>query len=121
VFNVDEALAQLASDMDLLRQIVQLFVEQYPKLLEETQQAFSRSDCLSLTAAAHTLASSVGQLGGQRACAAARKLEQLGRQGNLSDVPQALAELESELLLLKSAVSDPAYLSQRMPDSLAPR
>ena len=121
VFNVDEALAQLESDMDLLRQIVQLFVEQYPKLLEETQQAFSRSDCVSLTAAAHTLASSVGQLGGQKAHAAARKLEQLGRQGNLSDVPQALAELESELLLLKSAVSDPAYLPQRRPDSLAPR
>jgi HPt (histidine-containing phosphotransfer) domain-containing protein len=89
--------------------------------LEEIQQAFSRSDCLSLTAAAHTLASSVGQLGGQRAYAAARKLEQMGLQGDLSDVPQALAELERELLLLESAISDPASLSQRMPDALAPR
>jgi len=121
VFNVDEALAQIESDMDLLSQIVQLFVKQYPKLLEESRQAFYRSDCLSLTAAAHTLASSVGQLGGQRAYAAARKLEQMGRQGNLSDVPQALAELERELLLLESAVSDPASLFQRIPDSLTPR
>jgi len=121
VFNVDEALAQLESDTDLLRQIVQLFVDQYPKLLEETRQAFSRSDCISLTAIAHTLASSAGQLGAQRASAAARNLEQLGCQGNLSDVPQALAELERELLLLNSAVSDPAYFPQRTPDSLAPR
>jgi two-component system sensor histidine kinase/response regulator len=121
VFNVDEALAQLESDMDLLGQIVQLFVAQYPKLLEETRQALSRSDCLSLAAAAHTLASSVGQLGAQRACAAARKLEQMGRQGNLSDVPRALAELEGELQLLKSAVSNSIYLSERTPDSLATR
>jgi len=121
VFNVDEALAQLESDTDLLRQIVQLFVDQYPKLLEESQQAFSRSDCISLAAIAHTLASSAGQLGAQRASAAARNLEQLGCQGNLSDVPQALAKLESELRLLNSAISDPAYLPQRTPDALAPR
>jgi HPt (histidine-containing phosphotransfer) domain-containing protein len=121
VFNVDAALDQLESDKDLLRQIIQLFVDQYPKLLEETRQAFSRSDCSSLTAIAHTLASSAGQLGAQRASAAARNLEQLGCQGNLSDVPQAIAKLESELLLLNSAISDPTNSPQRTHDLLAPR
>ena len=113
VLDFDEALAQVEGDRDLLCQIAQLFLEQYPKLLEETHQAFSRSDCQSLSSAVHTLASSVGQLGAQRAHAAAKKLEQVGRQGDLSHVPPILADLERELLLLKFAVSDTEFFSQR--------
>ena len=49
----------------LLREIVQMFIEQYPRLLEQIHQALSSSDGKALAAAAHTLRSSAGQVGAQ--------------------------------------------------------
>ena len=109
IVNFSEALAQIEGNRELLVEIVQLFLEQYPKLLEETRQALCRSDWQSLSNAAHTLASSAGQLGAQRAFSAAKKLEQIANQENLSSVPEALAGLENELLLVKAAVADSAH------------
>ena len=111
VINFSEALAQVEGNTKLLGEITQIFLEQYPKLLEETRQALAQSDNEVVASAAHTLASSVGQLGAQRAFTAAKKLEHLGWQGDLSHVPEALAELEGELLLVRSALSNLPDLS----------
>ena len=106
VLNFSEALAQVEGNTELLGEITQIFLEQYPKLLEETRQALARSESEILAGAAHTLASSVGQLGARRAFSAAKKLEELGWQGDLTHVPEVLAELEGELVAVKSALSD---------------
>jgi len=111
VLNISEALDLVGGNRELLREIARIFLDQYPQLLEKTHQALTRSDFESLGGAAHTLASSVGQLAGQRAWAAAKKLEQVSNEGNQSQASEALAELERELQLLRSAVSDPAYFS----------
>jgi HPt (histidine-containing phosphotransfer) domain-containing protein len=111
VLNFSEALSLVGGNRELLCEIARIFLDQYPKLLEKTHQALSRSDFELLGGAAHTLASSVGQLAGQRAFAAAKKLEQVSNEGNQSQASEALAELEWELQLLRSAVSDPAYFS----------
>jgi len=118
ILNFATALSQVDGNRELLCEVARLFLDQYPKLLEKTHQALSRSDYQSLAEAAHTLASSVGQLGGQRAYAAAKKLEQVSSDGDQSSAPQALAELEREVQLLRSAVSDPAYFTNRFVDVL---
>jgi len=112
VINISEALGLVGGNRELLREIARIFLDQYPRLLEETRQALSRSDCQSLGAVAHMLAASVGQLGGQRAFRAAKKLEQVSSTADLSRASEALAELENELQLLHSAVSDPTHFSQ---------
>jgi CheY-like chemotaxis protein/HPt (histidine-containing phosphotransfer) domain-containing protein len=113
VFNFSEALAQVGGNRELLREITRLFLEQLPEVLEETHQALSRSDYQSLSKLAHNLASSVGQLAAQKTLTAAKKLEELGNQEDFSHVPEALAELEREIALLKSTISDSAYFSRR--------
>lgn len=112
VLNISEALGLVGGNRELLCEIARLFLDQYPRLLEETRRALSRSDYQSLGGAAHTLASSVGQLGGQRAFAAAKKLEQVSNEGDLPQASEALAKLEKELQLLRSTLSDPAYFAQ---------
>jgi response regulator RpfG family c-di-GMP phosphodiesterase len=97
VLNFSEALTLVGGDRELLCEVARIFLNQYPKFLEETHQALSRADCETLSSAAHALAASVGQLAGQRAFAAAKKLEQVSSEGDFSEVPGALAELESEL------------------------
>jgi PAS domain S-box-containing protein len=112
VLNLSEALGLVGGNRELLCEIARIFLDQYPRMLEATRQALSRSDGPSLGAAAHTLAASVGQLGGQRAFNAAKKLERVSSDAHLAQASEALAELEKELQLLRSAISDPAYFSQ---------
>jgi hypothetical protein len=106
-------LARVEGNRDLLTKIARVFLELYPKLIEESQEAVSRADCKVLARAARALASSARQLGAQRACVSARKVEELGRHGEVAQLPAALAELDSELRLVASAISDhssPHYL-----------
>jgi CheY-like chemotaxis protein/HPt (histidine-containing phosphotransfer) domain-containing protein len=116
VLNFSEALSLVGGNRELLCEVARIFLDQYPKLLEKSHHALSRSDYRLLGRTAHTLASSVGQLAGQRAFSAAKKLEQVSIEGDPSQVPEALAELERELQLLHSAVSDPAYFTLRSDD-----
>jgi CheY-like chemotaxis protein/HPt (histidine-containing phosphotransfer) domain-containing protein len=113
ILNFSTALRLVDGNRELLCEVARIFLDQYPKLLEKTHQALSRSDYESLGAAAHTLAASVGQLAGQRAYAAAKTLEQVSGEKDQYQAPEALAELEKELHLLRSAVSDPANFSIR--------
>ena len=117
VLNFSQALELVEGDRELLCEVARIFVNQYPRALAETRRALAREDYQTLTSAAHNLVSSVGQLGGQRAGAAARKLELISSDGDRSQVPAALAELERELLWLRSAMSDPAYF--RLPPAEA--
>jgi two-component system sensor histidine kinase/response regulator len=113
VVDFSEALAQLEGDRELLCEIAQIFLDQHLKLIEEARQALSRSDYRSLKAVAHALGSSVGQLAARRALAAAKKLEFVSDSGDISLVPKALAELDKELQLLRSAVLESSYSSLR--------
>jgi len=113
ILNFPQALAQVEGNREILCEIAQIFLDRYPKLLEDAHQACSRSDYRSLRGAAHTLASSVGQLAAQRAFTAAKKLELASTSEAMSGVPEALAGLESELKLLRSAVLDSGYFMLR--------
>ena len=119
VLNLSAAMAQIEGNSDLFGEIARMFLAQYPSLLAEIHQAFSASDCAVLTSAVHTLGSSAGQMGAGRALAAARKLEEIGRQEELTSVPEALAELEAELALVESALVEQRYLAPTPTESLS--
>jgi CheY-like chemotaxis protein len=106
VLNISEALARVGGNRDLLAKIARMFLELYPKLLEESHDAVLRADCELLARAARTIASSAGQLGAGRVRLAAKKLEELGRRGDLARAPGALDELDAEIHLVQFAISD---------------
>ena len=108
-----EALASIEGNRDLLREIVQMFIEQYPRLLEQIHQALSSSDGKALAAAAHTLRSSAGQVGAHEALDGARRLEEIGERESLAKAPAVLAKLEEELVRVKSALLENGYAAAR--------
>jgi PAS domain S-box-containing protein len=118
VLNVGEALALVDGNRELLCEIARVFLDQYPRMLEDTRQSLARSDYQSLGAAAHKLASSVGQLGGQRAFVAAKNLERVSEEADPPNASKAFTELEEELQLLSSAIASAAYFGQTTPDIL---
>ena len=99
------ALARVGGDLDLLKEIAALFLDEYPRVLDEIHQALSTGDAKALERSAHGLKGSVANFGARAAVGAAFQLEQLGREHKLDQVPQSLAALERTLACLHAELS----------------
>ena len=104
VFNLDEALENMGGDMDFLRDIVDVFSEDYPEQIKQIQEGILAGDSKAVEMAAHSLKGSVANFAAGRAREAAYRLEVLGREGNLGEADEALADLEKEIEGLKGAL-----------------
>ncbi len=91
------ALSRVGDDLELLREIADLFLEECPRALLELHQALAGADALKLENAAHSLKGSVANFGASAAVDAAFRLEQMGRAGQLVEAPAALHALEEAL------------------------
>ena len=89
--------AAVRGDHELLRAVVQAFLEESPRLLGAMRQAIAGGAGPALRLAAHTLKGSLHHFGAQQAFDCARRLEKMGQDGNLADAPAALADLEAQM------------------------
>lgn len=99
------ALERVGGDVELLQEMAQLFLEEYPSQLEAIRQAVDAGDPKALERAAHSLKGSIGNFGAAEAHQAAFHLELLGRQGTLEAVHEALAQLEKALQRVESEIA----------------
>jgi HPt (histidine-containing phosphotransfer) domain-containing protein len=106
VFDLETALAAVAGDRELLRQMVQWFLGQCPKLLGQIRDSVLRGDGAALERAAHKFKSSVGSVGGQSAYQTALRLEGLGAAGDVTGSQQAYPELEEAVRRLQEALAE---------------
>lgn len=95
------ALSRVGGDLELLKEIAVLFVEDYPKSLLELRAAADRGDAHAVERAAHGLKGSVANFGAADAFEAARSLEASGRAQQISGIGPVIAELERALATLK--------------------
>jgi two-component system sensor histidine kinase/response regulator len=100
---LDEALAlsRVGGDSDLLREIVELFLADYPCTLDKIRSAVSARDATAIEQHAHSLKGSVSTFGADNAFNAALELERQGRTGDLADVEAGLSQLEGALGALR--------------------
>jgi CheY-like chemotaxis protein len=90
-------LSRMEGDERLGNEIIEIFRQEYPKLLESVHRAAEERNASLLERAAHTLKGSVGDMAAPEAFEAARALEQLAREGRLDDAHAALTALEGAL------------------------
>src|SRR5439155_5669159 len=95
-----EALKVADGDRDLLKELVQLVLDQFPTLLAQIHEALSRGDAPTFHRAAHTMTGSMRSVGIKAAAERAHQLENLGRNGELGQAPEILTLLESEIARL---------------------
>jgi two-component system, sensor histidine kinase and response regulator len=100
-----EALARVGGDVELLKEIAALFLEDYPRSLDEIHKALAAGDAKTLERSAHGLKGAVANFGARAAVDAAFQLEQLGRAQKLDQVPQPLAALERSLTSLHAELA----------------
>ncbi|MDO8682183.1 MAG: response regulator [Armatimonadota bacterium] len=83
------ALACVDGDKELLAELAQLFLDDYPRLISAAKEAIATSDAQALQRSAHTLKGSVGNFSAKAAFDAAFNLEQIGRSGDLTKAQEA--------------------------------
>jgi HPt (histidine-containing phosphotransfer) domain-containing protein len=93
-------------DSDLIREVVELFLEGRPRQMSAIREAVEHADAPALNRAAHSLKGSVSNFAAPAAFQAAQKLEGIGREGDLSEAGEAFRLLEQQVSLLQSAMDD---------------
>src|ERR1700733_3470148 len=93
----NEALERIGGDQELLADLCKIFLEESPKLMAKLRQAIADGDYDGLMRAAHSLKGESSYLGAVGTSQAARELEDMGRDQDLSLADRTLAELERKI------------------------
>jgi PAS domain S-box-containing protein len=95
------ALSRVGGDVELLKEVIELFLDDYPVTFEKIRSAVAASDAVALEHHAHSLKGSVSTFGANRAFEAAFALEKHGRSGDLRGAQEGLFQLELALDALR--------------------
>jgi two-component system, sensor histidine kinase and response regulator len=99
IIDRDEVLERVAGDKELLNELIDLFIEDCPRLLAQVEQAIREQDPVRLEKAAHTLKGSVANFAADIAVKAALRLEIMGKGHDLTNAEEAFLDLKSKILL----------------------
>jgi CheY-like chemotaxis protein/HPt (histidine-containing phosphotransfer) domain-containing protein len=102
LFDRDKALARAGGDEELLRELLELFIEEGPRWLADIDAAIAAGDARKLQRAAHTVKGAVDNFGAPAAFDAALRLEQMARAGELGAAGEASAALRALIERLAS-------------------
>ena len=96
-YNRAAAMERLGDDEELFAEVAGLFRIDGPKLLNEIRAAIASGDAATVKRSAHGLKGAAGYVGGSFTVSAARRLELIGTEGELSSAPEAFCALETEV------------------------
>jgi PAS domain S-box-containing protein len=101
LLDLEAALSRVDGDRELLVEMADLFLDEYPRLLSTLRDAVAQGNAPTAAYAAHTLKGSVANFSAMPAFTAAQKIERIARQGDLTLVHAAFSDLETKLTQLK--------------------
>lgn len=87
-------------DTGLLREIIDLFLEDAPGWVDSIREAIANQDGEALRGGAHALKGAVSNFAADRVGSTALAMEEFGRKGDLSGAEAALPALEAQMLAL---------------------
>lgn len=91
------ALAQLDGDQELMRELIALFLETGPPLMDQIREALDRWDSVGLMKAAHTLKGAVTTFRAKAVWEVLYRLEQVASAKNLSEAEKVSREVTQEM------------------------
>jgi HPt (histidine-containing phosphotransfer) domain-containing protein len=104
VFDPEAALNLAGDDRELLQRLIKLFFTHTPALMADLESAVAGDDAAAIELIAHRLAGSAAMFGAHPARLAARKLEEIGRTGDLRTAVDAHAAVEAEIARLVTSL-----------------
>ena len=106
VFDKSEALERLAGNESLLKEMANIFLNNYSDQLAEIIKAIGGKDGEALELSAHSLRGDLKSLGADAASAPALQLEVMGRENNMASAQEAYTLLEDEVVRLNGYLHD---------------
>jgi signal transduction histidine kinase/CheY-like chemotaxis protein len=91
------ALERVDGDEQLLREVLQIFLEESVKQLKELRRALTQGDAVQVEKVAHSLRGALGYLGLSVVAERARELENMARLRKLQHASRVLALIETEV------------------------
>ncbi len=119
-FDRDELLSRLEGDEALLREVADLFLDDYPHLLAEIHAAIDGQDFDALQAGAHRLKGAAANLAAGALAETARRLEVCGQSRNRSEAQAIWSRLKVEADALALALARPAPITGSTPSGTEP-
>jgi len=107
--DLDAALEVVDGDVELLRAVAEMSLEECPEQIESLSQALARQDAPGVEAAAHRLKGVLGNVGGLAARDVAQRLETMGEEGKLDGGADVLEELETEMKRVAAFYAEPGW------------
>jgi PAS domain S-box-containing protein len=95
-----------AMGADFIGEIIAIFNEDAPKLLQDLKQALISNDADLFRRSAHSLKSNSAQFGAMSLAEMAKELEVLGKEGRLTEVSEKVARLEAEYEIVREALRE---------------
>jgi len=104
VLRPQRTLETAAGDLDNLKDIIALFIEEAPKRIEQLRQAIAREDAPDAARHAHTIKGQAAYLGGERLRDMALDAEESAASGDLATPVRRLSDMEAQFAELRVAL-----------------
>ena len=101
-----ELLKRVDGDMELLQDLVDVFLEDLPQRLEGLRAALDQDDLEGVHEKAHSIKGSVSNFAAAAAFEAASQVNDLARSGTRNGLKQAIDVLEQEMTRLQPALRE---------------
>jgi two-component system, sensor histidine kinase and response regulator len=101
-----QALKATDGDVELLREVIQAFLGEYPVLLAEIEHAIHAEDAVAVQRASHTISGTLRLFGEVAPRQLSRALEAMGRSGDLSVAQPKYEALKASLETFRQLLSE---------------
>lgn len=99
-----QILDRLGGDEQLLRDVIEIFIEEAPKHVDTLRRALAQGDAEAVEKTAHSMKGELGYLGISVVSEKARELEELGRKHDLEQASQIFTSFETEIFAIVAAM-----------------
>jgi len=99
-FSISALLDRLDQDRELLKELIEIFRQEFPRYKSEVQDAVAKRDLKRVSASGHALKGMFANLAAERAAELAGHLERLAKNADSESLPVALKALEDEFSTL---------------------
>jgi HPt (histidine-containing phosphotransfer) domain-containing protein len=103
--DLESAIRQLGGDEGILREIADIFLHEYPGMLNALKIAVDNRDCRAISEISHALKGNLGSFCAEAAADAASRLNELAGSGMADQVSPVYQRLIKEIAYLDKTLS----------------
>ena len=109
VFNAKQVLTMACDDVELARQIVEVFLDDIPKQLENLKDSLIEKDAKTAERVSHSIKGASATVGGEVLREIALLCEQCGRENRLAELQDKVPAMEQAFAELRLALLAAGY------------